>query len=330
MSQPPSTSRHPGRATLAELSGTDDFARRHIGPDHDEQAQMLAALGVASLDDLLAAAVPPSIRMDGPLALPEGRTEVDVLAELRALAGRNRVLTSLIGMGYYGTVTPPVILRNLLENPAWYTAYTPYQPEISQGRLEALLNFQTMVSDLTGMDLANASMLDEATAAAEAMAMAHRLSKSGSDVFLVDADTHPQTVAVLRTRAEPVGIEVVVGDLDERRPAARLRRPALLPGLVRAGAGLAPARRAGAGERRPRRRGDGPAGAGPARGARCLGRRHRRRVVAALRRAARLRWPPRRVPGHARRLRPRPPRALGRRQHRHQGPAGPAPGPADA
>ena len=120
MSQPPSTSRHPGRATLAELSGADDFARRHIGPDQDEQAQMLAALGVVSLDELVGAAVPPSIRMDGPLALPEGRTEVDVLAELRALAGRNRVLTSLIGMGYYGTVTPPVILRNLLENPAWY------------------------------------------------------------------------------------------------------------------------------------------------------------------------------------------------------------------
>jgi glycine dehydrogenase len=218
MSQPPSTSRQPGRPTLAELSGADDFARRHIGPDQDEQAQMLAALGLGSLDGLLDASVPPSIRMAEPLALPEGRTEVDVLAELRALAGGNRVLTSLIGMGYYGTVTPPVILRNLLENPAWYTAYTPYQPEISQGRLEALLNFQTMVSDLTGMDLANASMLDEATAAAEAMAMAHRLSKSGSDVFLVDADTHPQTIAVLRTRAEPVGIEVVVGDLDETDP----------------------------------------------------------------------------------------------------------------
>jgi glycine dehydrogenase len=210
MSQPSSSS----RTTLAELSGADDFARRHIGPDADERAQMLAVLGMDSIDALLDAAVPASIRMRESLTLPAGRTEVDVLAELRAIAGRNRVLTSLIGMGYYGTITPPVILRNLLENPAWYTAYTPYQPEISQGRLEALLNFQTLVTDLTAMDLANASLLDEATAAAEAMAMAHRLSKSGSDVFLVDSDTHPQTVAVLRTRAEPIGVKVVVVESD--------------------------------------------------------------------------------------------------------------------
>ena len=195
------------RPTLTELQDHGEFARRHIGPDPGELAAMLATIGVASLDELMDRAVPERIRQRQPLDLPAGRSEREVLTDLRALAERNEVLTSLIGMGYYGTVTPPVIQRNLLENPAWYTAYTPYQPEISQGRLEALLNFQTMVADLTGLDLANASMLDEATAAAEAMTMARRLSKSTSDTFVVDPDTHPQTIAVLRTRAEPVGID---------------------------------------------------------------------------------------------------------------------------
>ncbi|HET9945633.1 MAG TPA: glycine dehydrogenase (aminomethyl-transferring), partial [Actinomycetes bacterium] len=150
------------------------FSRRHIGPSADEQAKMLAVLGYSTLDELVDTAVPKTVHSDSPLALAEGRAEHEVVAELRELAGRNRVLTSMIGLGYSGTVTPPVILRNVLENPAWYTAYTPYQPEISQGRLEALLNFQTVVTDLTGLPVAGASLLDEATAAAEAMTLARR------------------------------------------------------------------------------------------------------------------------------------------------------------
>ncbi|MBA2769864.1 MAG: aminomethyl-transferring glycine dehydrogenase [Sporichthyaceae bacterium] len=190
------------------------FARRHVGPDSADQAKMLAVLGYASLEDLVNAAVPSSVHSDTPLALDTGRSEHEVIDELRALAGRNTVLTSMIGLGYHGTVTPPVILRNVLESPAWYTAYTPYQPEISQGRLEALLNFQTVVSDLTGLPVAGASMLDEATAAAEAMTLARRSSKApGEAVFVVDTDVLPQTIAVVRTRAEPLGIEVVVADV---------------------------------------------------------------------------------------------------------------------
>src|SRR5947208_2750584 len=170
---------------------------------------MLAAVGYGSRRELVDAAVPPAIRSDHALALPAAASEDAVLAELRALAGRNRVLTSMIGLGYHDTVTPPVIRRGVLEDPGWYTAYTPYQPEIAQGRLEALLNFQTMVADLTGLPLANASLLDEPTAAAEAMTLCRRSSKSTSAVFVVDADAHPQTIEVVATRAEPVGIEVV-------------------------------------------------------------------------------------------------------------------------
>ncbi|MCU1503325.1 MAG: gcvP [Ilumatobacteraceae bacterium] len=203
------------RPTLAELLDDTDFIHRHIGPAADEQAHMLGTLGVASMDELLDQVVPRAIRHDGPLPMPGPRAVGDVLGELRALADQNERRTSLIGMGYSGTVTPPVIARNVLESPAWYTAYTPYQPEISQGRLEALLNFQTMVAELTGFELANASLLDEATAAAEAMTMARRLSKAKTDRFVVHHDTHPQTIAVLATRAEPVGIELVVGDLDD-------------------------------------------------------------------------------------------------------------------
>ncbi len=198
----------------ADAGNPDAFVDRHIGPRSDEQATMLAALGYGSLDELVGAAVPAIIREPLPLSLPDPLTETEALAALRTFADRNEVFTSLIGLGYHDTVTPPVILRNVLENPAWYTAYTPYQPEISQGRLEALLNFQTMVADLTGMDLANASLLDEGTAAAEAMAMLHRINVKAAPVFFVDADTHPQTIDVVRTRAEPLGIEVVVGDLD--------------------------------------------------------------------------------------------------------------------
>jgi len=203
-------------------NGEARFEDRHIGPDAHEQAIMLAALGVASLEELTERAVPAAIRGGAELDLPPARTEIEALAALRQLADHNEVLTSLIGMGYSDTIIPPVIQRNVLEDPAWYTAYTPYQPEISQGRLEAMLNFQTMVADLTGMDLANASMLDEATAAAEAMAMCHRLAPEAGDTFLVDADCHPQTVAVVIGRAEPLGIEVVVGDPERDLPASGL------------------------------------------------------------------------------------------------------------
>jgi glycine dehydrogenase len=201
----------PDRPSLTTLEQHDAFVGRHLGLTDADREEMLAVVGASSTDELLRRVVPAAIVSDE-LPLPSPATETEVLARLRELADRNIVTTSMIGMGYYPTVTPPVILRNVLENPAWYTAYTPYQPEISQGRLEALLNFQTMVADLTALDLANASMLDEATAAAEAMTMCRRLAKHPGGVFLVDADTHPQTVAVLETRAEPLGIRVVTGD----------------------------------------------------------------------------------------------------------------------
>jgi glycine dehydrogenase len=189
-----------------------DFAnRRHIGPSPAEMDEMLQAVGAASLDELIDQTVPKSIRQ----ALPLGwapLSEHELLARMRDVAAKNRVMTSLIGQGYYGTVTPPAIQRNILENPAWYTAYTPYQPEIAQGRLEALLNYQTMVADLTGLPVANASLLDEATAAAEAMTMAERVAKSKARAFFVDEHCHPQTIGVIRTRAQPLGIEVIVGD----------------------------------------------------------------------------------------------------------------------
>ncbi|MEP6463767.1 MAG: aminomethyl-transferring glycine dehydrogenase [Frankiaceae bacterium] len=210
---------------LDALTAAVPFASRHIGPRAEEQAKMLAAVGYRSLTELLDAAVPDSIRFREPLDLPPAVGEAEVIDELRALAGRNTVLTSMIGMGYADTVTPPVILRNVLENPAWYTAYTPYQPEISQGRLEALITFQTAVADLTGLPIANASLLDEATAAAEAMTLSRRMSKAparGRGVYVVDAECHPQTVAVLTTRAAAIGIEIAVTDLSsgaEQLPA---------------------------------------------------------------------------------------------------------------
>ena len=194
------------------LHDPEAFSTRHIGPSSAEIDTMLAALGLGSLDELLDRAVPAAIRDRSPLDLPAARTEAETLGRLREIADRNTVATSLIGMGYSNTFTPPVIQRNVLEDPAWYTAYTPYQPEISQGRLEALLNFQTMVTDLTGMEIANASLLDEATAAAEAMTMLQRANPNGGDTFFVDAECHPQTIDVVRTRAEPIGVEVVVGD----------------------------------------------------------------------------------------------------------------------
>jgi glycine dehydrogenase len=223
---------------LDELMQTDDFVRRHVGPDDDDVAHMLDVLGFDSLDELIDAAVPDTIRIDDALALGPPARETDVLSRLRSLAERNTVYTSMIGQGYHGTVTPPVILRNILENPGWYTAYTPYQPEISQGRLEALLNFQTMVGDLTGMDIANASLLDEATAAAEAMTMLQRIKRrSTSEVFFVDANCLPQTINVVETRAEPLGIKVIVGDphrdLDAAAPYGVLLQYPGVDGAVR-------------------------------------------------------------------------------------------------
>ncbi|HET6801236.1 MAG TPA: glycine dehydrogenase (aminomethyl-transferring), partial [Casimicrobiaceae bacterium] len=196
---------------LASLEDHDAFVHRHIGTSDDAQAAMLDALGFASMDALMDAVVPRAIRLDDPLPLPPPCTEAEALAKLGCLAAENRVVKSVIGQGYYGTETPAVILRNVLENPAWYTAYTPYQPEISQGRLEALLNFQTMVCELTGMPIANASMLDEATAAAEAMMLCQRVGASKSTRFFVAADVFAQTLDVVRTRATPLGIEVVTG-----------------------------------------------------------------------------------------------------------------------
>ncbi|KIF70845.1 glycine dehydrogenase [Streptomyces sp. AcH 505] len=212
------------RIPLAQLERGTPFEQRHIGPDAGAQAKMLAQVGYGSLDELTAAAVPDVIKSAEALRLPDARTEAEVLAELRSLADRNQVLAPMIGLGYYGTFTPPVILRNVMENPAWYTAYTPYQPEISQGRLEALLNFQTVVADLTGLPTSGASLLDESTAAAEAMALSRRVGKVKNGVFLVDADTLPQTIAVIRTRAEPTGVEVVVADLTDGIPAEAAER----------------------------------------------------------------------------------------------------------
>ncbi|MER2528789.1 MAG: aminomethyl-transferring glycine dehydrogenase [Candidatus Competibacter denitrificans] len=204
------------RRRLAELDSGGEFIARHIGPSGAEQAEMLAALGFASIEAFIEQVVPAGIRSGQPLALEASRSEADVLAALRRIAAKNQVFRSLIGMGYYDAHTPTVILRNVLENPAWYTAYTPYQPEISQGRLEALLNFQTMIMDLTGMEIANASLLDEATAAAEAMTLCRRVSKAKGKTFLVSDDCHPQTVDVIRTRAVPLGLEVVVGDIQHK------------------------------------------------------------------------------------------------------------------
>ncbi len=206
------TSHTARRIPFAELAQADDFIHRHVGPSEAEQDRMLKALDLRSMNELVDKVVPASIRSATALALGSPRSEPQVLDDLRAIAAKNKVLKPFIGQGYYDCHTPTVILRNLLENPAWYTAYTPYQPEISQGRLEVLLNFQTMVSDLTGLDIANASLLDEATAAGEAMTFCRRLAKSKSNRFIVSADCHPQTIDVVRTRAEPLGIEVTVSD----------------------------------------------------------------------------------------------------------------------
>nr|WP_199349520.1 aminomethyl-transferring glycine dehydrogenase [Nostoc flagelliforme] len=189
-----------------------NFAPRHIGPNSDDIQLMLKVLGFPSLDALIDQTVPQAIRLKQPLKLPEAESEYAALASLKKVAAKNQVFRSYIGMGYYDTITPPVIGRNILENPGWYTAYTPYQPEIAQGRLEALLNFQTLIIDLTGLEIANASLLDEATAAAEAMSLSYGVSKNHADAYFVSRDCHPQTIDVLQTRAQPLGIKIVVGD----------------------------------------------------------------------------------------------------------------------
>src|SRR5215813_7746375 len=207
------------RASAADFN-PGDFSRRHIGPSPEDVSEMLSTIGASDIGELISQTVPDTIRQAVPLALPAGILETEALQKLRIVANKNKVFTSLIGQGYYGTILPAVIQRNILENPAWYTAYTPYQPEISQGRLEALLNFQTMISELCGLEIANASLLDEATAAAEAMAMARRVVKSRANAFFVDAECHPQTIAVVRTRADPLGWIIKVGDpTKELEPA---------------------------------------------------------------------------------------------------------------
>jgi len=203
---------HKHSPSLRELEHHHAFVERHIGPNDAEIAQMLQVIGHESLETMTDAIVPASIKSSAPLALPQAMTEVEALAKIRAIADKNQVFRSFIGQGYYGTHTPNVILRNILENPAWYTAYTPYQAEISQGRMEALINFQTLCADLTGMEIANASLLDEATAAAEAMTLAKRSCKSKSNVFFVSRGVHPQTLEVLHTRAEAMGLELHIGD----------------------------------------------------------------------------------------------------------------------
>ncbi|MCH8019871.1 glycine dehydrogenase (aminomethyl-transferring), partial [candidate division KSB1 bacterium] len=202
------------------LKSTDDFASRHIGPDEAEQKAMLAAIGIDSLEALINETVPENIRLREPLDLPEGISEFQLLNELKEVAKKNQAFKSFIGLGYYDCIVPAVILRNVFENPGWYTQYTPYQSEISQGRLEALLNFQTMVMDLTAMEAANASLLDEGTAAAEAMTLLHRsrskdLVSSHANTFFVSDKCLPQTIDILKTRSEPLGIELLIGDFRE-------------------------------------------------------------------------------------------------------------------
>jgi len=195
---------------LADLENASEFIARHIGVTAEDEAHMLSVIGEASRRDLIDGIVPRSIARTSRMALPPAITEAEALAELKAVASKNKIFKSYIGQGYYNTHTPGVILRNILENPAWYTAYTPYQAEISQGRMEALVNFQTMVTDLTGMAIANASMLDEATAAAEAMTLAKRSVKAKGNVFIVGGDCHPQTLEVIQTRAATMDITVKI------------------------------------------------------------------------------------------------------------------------
>src|SRR6185436_13354029 len=197
---------------LGELENASEFVARHIGIEQEDERRMLSVIGMATRQALIEAIVPRAIARPQPMVLPAPLSEAQALADLKRIAAKNKVLKSFIGQGYHGTHIPGVILRNVLENPAWYTAYTPYQAEISQGRMEALVNFQTMVCDLSGMAIAGASMLDEATAAAEAMTLAIRVGKSKSNVFVVAGDCHPQTIEVVQTRAAPLGIQVLLAN----------------------------------------------------------------------------------------------------------------------
>ena len=209
---PRNSSSNDEQAIAQESHSVTSFAQRHIGPSSDDVAKMLKVLGFDSLEQLIDKAVPQTIRTLCSLNLPPAQSEYAALATLKEIAHKNQVFRSFIGMGYYDCITPGVIQRNILENPGWYTAYTPYQPEIAQGRLEALLNFQTLITDLTGLEIANASLLDEATAAAEAMSMSYGVCKKAANTFFVSQECHPQTIAVLQTRAEPLGINIVVGN----------------------------------------------------------------------------------------------------------------------
>ena len=301
------------QVTLSALERADEFVRRHIGPDEAQIEAMLEVVQARSLDDLIDQATPGDHPHERPLELPEPISERAALETLRRMAERNRVQVSMIGMGYYDTITPPVIQRNVLENPGWYTAYTPYQAEVSQGRLEALLTFQQMVIDLTGLELANASLLDEATAAAEAMAMARRVGKSSADAFFVDADCHPQTLAVLRTRAGGLGLKIVTGDpFRDLEPAsvfgALLHYPGSSGAVRDFQSGDRPAARcAGA-----RGHGDRPVEPRAAHAARRARRRRGDRQRAAFRRAHGLRRTARRLLRDARRLQARRARAADR------------------
>ena len=279
-----------------------DFLYRHIGPNREEQMDMLAHVGANSLEDLLAKVVPPSIVGSKPLAMPPALSEVEALAELRGIANKNQVLKNFIGQGYVGTVTPGVIQRNILENPAWYTAYTPYQPEISQGRLEAILNYQTMICDLTGMDISNASLLDEGTAAAEAMTLAQRQAKSQSKVFIVAGDCHPQTIECVKTRAEPLGIEVIVGFAPTLMEESDYFGTGAIPVDDRSHSRHEAVGRSRARERRIVHLRCRPVSSGIAQSPRRMGRRHRDWHLATIRRAHGLRWSARSVHGHARRI----------------------------
>ena len=203
------------KRTLNDLQNAEQFVSRHVGPNSDDQQAMLSLLDCNNLQQLIDQVVPSSIINEQSLTLADQCTEAQALKELREIAKQNKVFKNYLGQGYYGTLTPNVILRNILENPAWYTAYTPYQPEISQGRLEALINFQTMVTDLTGLEIANASMLDEGTAAAEAMSLTRRVSKSKSNTFFVDSECLPQTIDIIITRAQPLDIDIQVGKPED-------------------------------------------------------------------------------------------------------------------
>ncbi len=310
----------------------DPFAARHIGVGEADIAAMLREVGAASLEDLADRAVPPAIRI-APPELPPPLDEAGVLADLRALASQNVLKKSLIGCGYFGTHTPAVVRRNVFENPGWYTAYTPYQPEISQGRLEALLIFQTMIAELTGMEIANASLLDEATAAAEAVAMAHALARAKSATIAVATDVHPQTRAVLETRAAPQGwriVDVPPGDLAALRTAAPFAVVLQIPRHLGRDPRPHGGNRRCARGRRARDRGDRPARLRAADAAWRDGRRCRRRLGAALRRADGIRRPARRLSRHARCVQADDAGPAGRRLHRRERCAGVAPRAADA